>query len=966
MARKLTVWLKNNSLNLVLVMMVILLSSPYRLYADSEVKTYQIGVFAYKGFEHTRAEFEPVVELINRQSAKERIELQVLTQDDIYQGIQEKTLDFIITNPTHFLVARHRYQVTGALATLVRLHKNQPLQSLGGVIIAQADNPRIHNLLDIRGKTLVAPGPEYLGGYRAQVYELHLAGLRVPQDVKSVMFVGDHQSVVEAVVQGRADVGFVRDGMIETLIANGQLDGRTLKIINAQYRPDFPHLHSTRLYPEWPVFALPHVDDQVKRRVAAILLSMEPTTLADLGIDLYGFSVPADYLGLEALSRALRLPPFEAREQIQLKDLVEQYGLVLVLIFVLGVALFIALVLLAVWFKRTRAAELYTKEILSSQDEMVLVNDGTQLVDVSGGFLKFFAGHYPSLAAFKKDYRCICDLFVKKDGYLFNSYQMEWIDKVVNQPQQVHKAIVGFEGKQSIFKVAGVYSEKLKVYIITLVNITELETSNQKLAQQTERADRANQAKSEFLANMSHEIRTPMNGIIGLSELALKDTNLSAVQERLKKIHYSGRLLLGIINDILDFSKIEAGRLAINPTDFILADLVRDLSDLYQISAETKQIQWLVELDSSLELAYHADEMRLRQVLTNLIGNAIKFTAQGSVMLRVQRVQPQSKSEQFHPPQSDTIWLRFLVQDTGKGISLEQQKRLFQPFMQADNSITRQFGGTGLGLVISERIVKLMGADGIHLKSELGQGSVFYFDLPLQRISPEALAALESQRQEAQLITPQIEHYKGCKLLLVEDNDINQEVAGAILSQLGLAFDLAINGEQAVSKAKARAYDLILMDIQMPIMDGYQATQAIRRFNPSIPIIALTAAAMIEDREKALAIGMSDHLAKPIDKAQLQACLTRWLSASSLPLEPRDAAPTSTVKPLVLLVHNDRQILKQWAMEQQNHARVLVANDPQKAISLLQTNSDVHRVICAAQWQACFNEITQPIEWVFE
>lgn len=407
------------------------------------------------------------------------------------------------------------------------------------------------------------------------------------------------------------------------------------------------------------------------------------------------------------------------------------------------------------------------------------------------------------------------------------------------------------------------YGHLTKVFGIVM-DITEQKHTEQELQELVQQAQAASQAKSEFLANMSHEIRTPMNGIIGLSELALKETQLDQVHSKLHTIYRSARLLLGIINDILDFSKIEAGKMDLDPHPFFLNKLLDDLNSLFAYSAEQKGLVFRMEIDPSLNRAFIADSTRLRQILNNLMANAIKFTERGKVILKV--------SQQSQ--QGTKVWLHFAISDTGIGINPKQREKLFHVFSQGDTSITRKHGGTGLGLVISQKLVEVLEGEGIELKSEIGQGSTFSFSLPLELCSAEQQAQLQHDLSQ----TSESDTSFGGHVLLVEDNEINQQVAQEQLRLMGVKVTLAENGQQAVERVRERDFDLILMDIQMPVMDGYQATKEIREFNTQVPIVALTAAAMVEDREKALSVGMNGHLGKPIDSAQLHQLIGQFLS----------------------------------------------------------------------------------------
>ncbi len=548
---------------------------------------------------------------------------------------------------------------------------------------------------------------------------------------------------------------------------------------------------------------------------------------------------------------------------------------------------------------------------------------------------------------------------------------------------------------------------KIKSYIAIRTDISELKNTQKSLMESTQIAESANQAKSEFLANMSHEIRTPMNGVLGMTNLLLDSKLETEQRDRVETLKRSGESLLAVINDILDFSKIEAGKLAIELIDFDLGTLIENFAETMAYRAEEKHLELICPVNPIKQRWYHGDPGRLRQILTNLVGNAIKFTSQGEVSVKYEE-QATAKGENY---------LLFTVTDSGIGLNSKQQQGLFERFTQADGSTTREFGGSGLGLSISKKLVEMMGGE-IGVNSEFGKGSSFWFSISLSpaKVQPPPQQALEFLQQrilmvddnptnlelieavlnnwgvenqlarsgeealqllsqaveqnkpytialidklmpkmdglqlgdiihrdrilkatETVLLMPQnqqgdakqqalagfsaflskpinqsdlyntlmqiagvseneaqfesqssvekIEQFDG-RILIVEDNLTNQQVAKGMLEKFGLKIDIANHGQESIEALKQDHYDLVFMDCQMPVMDGYQATEAIRMTtslvkNPQIPIIAMTANVMPMDLDKCTAVGMNGHLSKPVDPVKLLKILKKWLPKTS-------------------------------------------------------------------------------------
>ena len=952
-----------------------------------------LGVLAVQPKPATMARWQPLADYLTRSLDGYQVRLLALDKDEFEEALEQNRLDLVFSNPTHLIQLRQKNALTGAVATLVDLQQGQPVSTLGGVIIARADRNDLTGLASLQGKKVAAfSASGSLGSYPAPIRELQQAGITSKQ--LQMVFTGTPQDrVVQAVLDGTVDAGFLRTGVLEQMAARGVLDLRQLKVINRQNLPGYPFLLSTRLYPEWAFVALSHLPQGVARRLAAALLTLEPDSPAAQAASIYGFTIPADYLQVENLLRELRLPPFEAPPQFTLADIWQRYrtGLLLLLLAsgcIVGLGL-----LLAVANRRLAVARREAEQAAGQLQTLVhTIPDLVWLKDTQGVYLScnprfeaffgaseaaiigktdydfvdkeladFFRGHdqramlagQPSVneewitfaddghrelletikcPVFDKQGQLIGVLGVGRNitafkqamedlrnsearwqfaldgaghgvwdwdmttGRVLFSHQWkvmlgfadheigdaleEWdrrlhpedrervyadiqqyLDGATSSYQNEHRVRCKDDSYKWILDRGMVVSwsddHKPLRMIGTHTDISEQKQREQELELARQDAEAANRAKSEFLANMSHEIRTPLNGVIGMVQL-LEYTNPSPEQqEYLGYLEIASNNLLALISDILDLSRIEAGRIELEYADFPLA-LAIDEAVVIQIGRiRQKNLQLVTDIAADVPSVVHGDVLRFKQILLNLLGNAIKFTEQGTITI----------SALMTEQQQDRGVLRLVVSDTGIGMAPEVLKQVFAPFTQADSSTTRKYGGSGLGLTICRRLVDLMGGQ-IWAESTPGVGSSLYVELPFAIQGP--VAAVDQQAVQGH---EELWNGRSLAVLVAEDNPLNATTIMAMLKLMGHRPELAENGQKALEKWHQSAFDCVLMDIQMPVMDGLQAMATIRQQQMSrgghTPIIALTAHAMRGDRQRLLVEGFDGYLSKPLEMSVL-------------------------------------------------------------------------------------------------
>lgn len=508
--------------------------------------------------------------------------------------------------------------------------------------------------------------------------------------------------------------------------------------------------------------------------------------------------------------------------------------------------------------RRLEESELRFSRLLELTEEGIFIHENGILVDVTNAFCRITGYRRNELIG-----QNFLTLLVNPDmhPYIISYMTARNSHKYELRARRQDGSYVEVEAFGRSFEIEGRMLRAGVWRDVTARKETERALRSAQLA-----AEEANRAKSAFIANMSHEIRTPLNAIIGITHQLRRESENHEEQTRLDRVSGAARHLLLVLTDILDISKIEAGKLNLEHQPFLFSRLIEGVSDLVQDSAEQKGLSFKLLIDERMPKVLTGDAIRLSQVLVNLLSNSVKFTEQGNVTLWVSVIGINEANAS----------IRFRVTDTGIGMTSEQLSRLFIDFEQAENSTTRKYGGTGLGLSISRRLVELM--DGrIQVRSEIGKGSEFWFEITLPHGAPLAIENTGPAPVESGASVRA--RHGGARILLVEDTPINQDVAVDLLDEAGMLTDVAENGKQAVDLVRERRYDLVLMDVQMPIMDGLHATQEIRALphRRTLPIIAMTANAYAEDRIACLQAGMNDYIAKPIEPGVLFSALARWL-----------------------------------------------------------------------------------------
>ncbi|MCC6673543.1 MAG: response regulator [Planctomycetes bacterium] len=812
-----------------------------------------------------------------------------LTAESAATALARREVDYVVADAGR---AANLVASQGAVRLLAIASRSGTWASFGvaGAVVVRAEATHIESLAHLRGRRVVPSEPRAFAGHAACLHALLLAGLDPEADVSWQLPGGAAVGALQTVHEGGADAALLEAGELEQAVLAGIFPRNRFRILPPPEAArldgqSLPWNRSTAVHAGRTLLRGAHVAPERAAAFARALhgLARDPAVEA---LGFAGFGPPVDDASVHVLLRALRMSPYDRLHDPELGEALRNQGVVLLL------SVLLSLTLGALFFlgRSRRRQKVLMQALRAELDLRVRTEEETRrfqlLVESAGEFIAMAAIDGSVLYVNRAGRRLVgappdLDLSARNiaEGHPPASLS-KLRDEVFpaalrgeiweGELEMLHLDGTVIDVIATIFAIRDPRSGEPFAFAAAMRDIRELKRAQRTLQTALATAESANRLKSEFVANMSHELRTPLTAILGYAEL-LRDEELQgpAVREHAATICRNGEHLLALIGEVLDLSKIEAGKLTLERRATRIQDLLGDLGRMVGERARAKGLEFRVAVDATVPAEIHTDAMRLRQILLNLAGNAVKFTERGEVAIRVGLVARERRT-----------LLRFDVADTGIGIPAEAAQRLFQPFEQVDASTTRRFGGTGLGLAISRRLALALGGD-ITVQSTPGQGSTFTLvidagaagaaDAP----ADTGARAAEDPAAGASANDPVL---VGARILLAEDGTDNQHLISAILRRAGATVEVADDGIAACERVgdavrAGKPFDLLLLDMQMPRLDGYGTAERLRREGRTLPIVALTAHAMAGDRERCLAAGCTGYATKPIDKGALLATL---------------------------------------------------------------------------------------------
>jgi signal transduction histidine kinase/ABC-type phosphate/phosphonate transport system substrate-binding protein len=905
----------------------------FQNFESAPLKVVKIGVLAKRGRETCLQKWGPTADYLSRWIPGYNFKIVPLDFDEIYPAAKQKKVDFILVNSS-FYVGLERLYGANRIATLRNIRLGKVYTVFGGVIFCKADRKDIQRVEDLVDKTFMAVKDTSFGGWQMAWRKLKEQGIDPQLDFADLQFAGTHDAVVYAVLNGEADAGTVRTDTLEQMSQEGKIDLEDIQVIGQQ-KDNFTLLHSTRLYPEWPMATLPSTPDALAQKVAIALMNMPCDSPAAKAAKCAGWTIPLNYQPVHECLRELRLKPYQDTGKVTLGAVFRQYWPWLVM----GLVALVAMTLIAIYVlqlnrkltrvllleeKRTRQQARVAKFgqfALSGVDLDELFERAVTLISETLGtkYAKVLEHLSEKQTLFLRagigwkegwvGHESVPDGPGSQGGYTLLQAEPVISESIKNETRfspppllSEHNVVSGMtvaiQGVDRPFGVLGVHCEKIQNFneddvhfleaIANILAATIQRTrKEEEVAKARDEAEGANRVKSEFLANMSHEIRTPMTAILGFADILLENVTNGEQLDAVAIIKRNGEHLIGILNDILDLSKIEAGKFEIEKISCSPCKILAEVVSLMRVQAEAKNLHMEVEHDGPMPESIQSGPTHLKQILINLVANAIKFTEIGKIRLVTHLVDIESKEPK----------MQFKLIDSGIGMSEEQIASLFKPFSQVDTSTTRKQGGTGLGLAISKRLAKKLGGD-IAVESTIGKGSTFtvtiktgsldgvpLINCPVKFQTSATLDKARAPKKQAEETQATAKLKLDCRILLAEDGPDNQRLISYLLEKARAEVVVAENGQIAYEFATAacdegKPFDLILMDMQMPVMDGYEATAKLRHAGYTGPIIALTAHTMSTDRDRCLIAGCNDYEMKPIDIKKLLATVAKYAKRS--------------------------------------------------------------------------------------